>query len=100
MNTSQRSAGSGSTASPVWIPGSGRGSSKIGTYAPYSAKVWLNGHEWAKRQATRAGIAFTALSNGFANCDQSGPMQAICNTFGPEHVQAFFDRWITTLPTR
>jgi len=27
-------------------------------------------------------------------------MQAICNTFGPEHVQAFFDRWITTLPTR
>lgn len=25
--------------------------------------------EWAKRQATKAGIGFTALSNGFASCD-------------------------------
>jgi hypothetical protein len=25
----------------------------------------LNGHEWAKRQAERAGLAFQALDNGF-----------------------------------
>jgi hypothetical protein len=79
-------------------PDFGPGFIKICTYAPWPAKVWLNGHEWAKRQATRAGLAFTALSNGFASCDQPERLQAICDSFGPGHVQAFFDRWITTIP--
>lgn len=72
---------------------------KICTYGPWFARVWVNGHEWAKRQAAKAGIRFTALSNGFASCDQPERLQAICDTFGPEHVQAFFDRWITQIPT-
>ena len=59
---------------------------KICTYGPWFARVWVNGHEWAKRQATKAGIAFTSLSNGFASCDQPGRLQAVCDTFGPEHV--------------
>jgi hypothetical protein len=80
-------------------PEFGPGFIKICTYAPWPAKVWLNGHEWAKRQATRAGLAFTALSNGFASCDQPEQLQAICDSFGPGHVQAFFDRWIMTIPT-
>src|SRR6185437_16044528 len=36
---------------------------KICTYFPYPAKIWINGHEWAKRQARHAGIGFTELSN-------------------------------------
>ena len=28
---------------------------KICTYFPYPIKVWINGHEYAKRQAARAG---------------------------------------------
>src|SRR5439155_16151876 len=43
---------------------------KLCTYAPWPAKVWLNGHEWVKRQATRAGLAYTALENGFASCPE------------------------------
>jgi len=39
---------------------------KVCAHFPYPAKIWVNGHEWAKRQAERAGIGFTALSNGFA----------------------------------
>ena len=30
---------------------------KFGTYFPYTAKLCLNGHEYVKRQLTRAGIA-------------------------------------------
>jgi hypothetical protein len=45
---------------------------KVCSYFPYPAKVWLNGHEWAKRQATQAGIGFTELSNGFATADDPG----------------------------
>ncbi|MGZ4181581.1 MAG: hypothetical protein ACXVUL_12990 [Solirubrobacteraceae bacterium] len=72
---------------------------KICTHAPYGARVWVNGHEWAKRQALRAGLGFTELHNGFASCSDPERLQAICDSFGPEHLQAFFDRWIIQIPT-
>ncbi len=77
----------------------GPGFIKICSYFPYPAKVWLNGHEWAKRQAERAGIPFSALSNGFAGCDDPARLQALCDRFGPGDVQAFFDRWTAVIPT-
>ena len=77
----------------------GPGFIKICTYFPYPAKVWLNGHEWAKRQARRARIAFTELANGFAACPRPERLQAICDALGPAEVQAFFDRWIAKVPT-
>ncbi len=55
---------------------------KICTYFPYPAKVWVNGHEWAKRQAAHAGIAYTSLPNGFASCDDREALAAICERFG------------------
>jgi hypothetical protein len=33
---------------------------KFCSYFPYNAKLCINGSEWAKRQATKAGIGFTA----------------------------------------
>jgi hypothetical protein len=77
----------------------GPGFIKICTYFPYPAKVWVNGHEWAKRQAQRAHLAFTALANGFASCPRPDRLQAICDRFGPGDIQAFFDRWIAVIPT-
>jgi hypothetical protein len=71
---------------------------KIATYFPYPMKVWLNGHEWAKRQCAKAGIGFTALSNGFASCDDPTGLQAICDRLGPADIQAFVDRWLGVLP--
>jgi hypothetical protein len=68
----------------------GPGFIKICTYFPHPAKVWCNGHEWAKRQAAKAGIAFTALANGFASCSDS---------FGPGDIQHFFDHWSGVIPT-
>jgi len=72
---------------------------KLCTYAPWAARVWLNGHEWAKRQALRDGLAFGELHNGFASCSDPARLQAICDSFAAEHVQAFFDRWIAEIPT-
>jgi len=82
----------------VMDPDFGPGFIKICTYFPYPAKVWVNGNEWAKRQAARAGIGFRALANGFAACDQPEQLQEICDGFGPEAVQGFFDRWIGAIP--
>ena len=39
---------------------------KFCSYFPYNAKLCLNGHHWAQRQAARAGIGFTAMDNAFA----------------------------------
>jgi hypothetical protein len=52
----------------LWDADFGPAFIKICAYFPYPIKVWLNGHEWAKRQATGVGIEFTELSNGFATC--------------------------------
>ena len=72
---------------------------KICTYFPYPAKVWCNGHEWAKRQTARARVPFTELANGFASCARPERLQGICDRFGPADVQALFDRWIGRIPT-
>jgi hypothetical protein len=76
----------------------GPGFIKFCTYCPWPGKVWLNGHEWVKRQADREGIEFTALQNGFAACQQPERLQALCDSLDPADVQAFFDRWITVIP--
>ena len=46
---------------------------KFCSYFPYNAKLCINGNEWAKRQAAKAGIGFTALDNGFAAVDDVRP---------------------------
>ena len=82
----------------LWDEEFGPGFIKICAYFPYPAKVWVNGHEWAKQQARHAGIGFSELSNGFATCDQPAELQAICDRLGPEDIDAFFDRWMAVLP--
>jgi hypothetical protein len=71
---------------------------KFCTYFPYTAKLCINGHEWAKRQATKAGIAHTALDNGFATCADPVAVQTICDQLGPAQVQALLDKWLQILP--
>jgi hypothetical protein len=83
----------------VWDAEFGPGFIKVCSYFPYPAKVWVNGHEWAKQQAHRHGIAFTELANGFATCDQPDALQAICDALGPADIQAFFERWLARIPT-
>jgi len=83
----------------IWDGEFGPGFIKMCTYFPYPAKVWLNGHEWAKQQATTAGVGFTELANGFGSCDEPAALQGICDRLGPADVDAFFDRWMTIIPT-
>jgi hypothetical protein len=82
----------------LWDKDFGPAFIKVCTYFPYPLKVWLNGHEWAKRQATHAGIGFTELSNGFASCDDPSGLQDICDRLGPGTIEVFFERWMSRLP--
>jgi hypothetical protein len=82
----------------LWDEQMGAAFIKVCTYFPYPMKIWVNAHEWAKRQATAAGIGFTALSNGFASCDDPAALQAVCDRFGPGAVRVFAERWWARLP--
>ncbi|MGH3524495.1 MAG: hypothetical protein ACRDU4_17140, partial [Mycobacterium sp.] len=82
----------------LWDDDFGPAFVKVCAYFPYPLKVWLNGHEWAKRQAAKAGIGFVELSNGFATCTDPAGLQAICDRLGPGLINVFFARWLSRLP--
>jgi hypothetical protein len=83
----------------LWDPDWGGAFWKTNAYAPYPVWLWLNGHEWAKRQLERAGVAYTALDNGFASCEDPAGLQRICDRLGPGAVKQFFWRWQRRLPS-
>jgi hypothetical protein len=74
---------------------------KFSTYFPYTAKLCINGNEWAKRQATKAGIRFEPLDNGFATITDPADVarvQQICDSLGPTHIDALLRKWLRILP--
>ena len=82
----------------VWDDDCGPTFVKVCAYFPYPMKIWVNGHEWANRQALKAGIGFTELSNGFASAADSAALQAICDRLGPGAIRVFAERWWSILP--
>ena len=71
---------------------------KVCSYAPWATKLCLNGHEWAKRQLEKEGIAYEALDNGFLSCAEPQRLQQICDSLGPEDIDRVFRRWLRRLP--
>jgi len=71
---------------------------KFSSYFPYTAKLCINGNEWAKRQAAKAGIGFEELDNGFASCDDPAGLQKICDRLSPAKIDALLRKWLRALP--
>ena len=71
---------------------------KVCSYAPWSTKLCLNGHEWAKRQLDQRGIAYEALDNGFLSCAEPEKLQQICDSLGPEQIDSVFRKWLKRIP--
>ena len=71
---------------------------KFCSYFPYNAKLCINGHEYAKCQLRKEGIAFKALDNGFVSCQEPKRLQKICDDLGPEQIEGLFHRWRDRLP--
>jgi len=71
---------------------------KFCSYFPFNAKLCLNGHEYAKRQLARKGIAFAALDNGILKCADPKRLQAICNGLSAAKIDALLRKWLRLLP--
>lgn len=71
---------------------------KVCSYAPWSIKLCLNGHEWAKRQLEHRGIAYEALDNGFLTCADPRKLPQICDSLGPEQIDGVLRKWLSRIP--
>jgi hypothetical protein len=71
---------------------------KVCTYFPYNAKLCINGHEYAKRQLAKEGIAFAALDNGVLSCADPRRLQHICDGLSAAKIDALLRKWLARLP--
>ena len=71
---------------------------KFCSYFPYNAKLCINGNEWAKRQAAKAGVGFAAVDNGFAWCEDPARLQKICHRLSAAKIDALLRKWLALLP--
>ena len=71
---------------------------KVCSYAPWSLKLCLNGHEWAQRQMEKQGVAFETLDNGFRSCADPKKLQETCDRLGSEEIERLFRKWLHRLP--
>ncbi len=71
---------------------------KLSGYAPWGGRVWLNGHEWAKRQLARRGVGFASLDNGFRSVDDTALLDELTDSLGADEIRAYFARWMAQLP--
>jgi len=71
---------------------------KLSGYAPWGGRVYLNGHEWAKRQLAKRGVRYVSLDNGFRAVDDPVLLDALTASLGPDQIRAYFARWMRELP--
>jgi len=71
---------------------------KFCSYFPYHAKLCLNGHEYAKRQLEREGVACEALDNGIRSCADPKRLQQICDSLSAAKIDALLSKWLARLP--
>ncbi len=71
---------------------------KFCSYFPYNAKLYLNGHEYAKRQLSKEGVAYQALDNGFLSCAGPSRLQEIADGLSPTQIDGMLRKWLGYLP--
>ena len=71
---------------------------KFSSYFPYTGRLIINGNEYAKRQAAKAGIGFAPLDNAFAAIDDVAAVQAICDGLDEDKITALAAKWLNILP--
>jgi hypothetical protein len=71
---------------------------KFCSYFPYNGRLCINGHEYAKQQLAKQGIAFEALDNGVLACDDPTRLQQICDRLSPHKIDRLLRKWLALLP--
>nr|VFK14119.1 MAG: hypothetical protein BECKLPF1236B_GA0070989_105710 [Candidatus Kentron sp. LPFa] len=71
---------------------------KFASYFPYTARICISGHKYAKRQLAIEGIEFEALDNGILSCADPTRLQQILDELNEEKIEALVSKWLDRLP--
>jgi len=71
---------------------------KFSSYFPYTARVCINGYEYAKRQLEKAGVPHEPLDNGFFSCSDPRRLQRILDALDEQKIRRLFEKWLRRLP--
>ncbi len=67
-------------------------------YFPFTGQIYFNGHEYARQQCLKAGIAFTSLDNAFGSVSDATAVQRICDGLTDQKIYRFAGKWLARLP--
>jgi hypothetical protein len=67
-------------------------------YFPFTGQIYFNGHEYAKQQCRKQGIAFTALDNAFGAAEDAEAVQRACDSLDDQKIYRFAGKWLARLP--
>ena len=71
---------------------------KFSSYFPYTARINLNGHEYAKRQLEKEGVTYEALDNGVLKCEDPVRLQQILDELNEIKIERVIRKWFSRLP--
>jgi hypothetical protein len=67
-------------------------------YFPFTGQIYFNGHEYAKQQCRKEGIAFTSLDNAFGTASDAKAVQRTCDGLTDQKIYRFAGKWLARLP--
>jgi hypothetical protein len=66
---------------------------RVGSFFPFHATYWLNGHSFMERELTRKQIGFHKDDNAFLAVDDVAALQAAADRLSPEIIRKQLDYW-------
>jgi hypothetical protein len=70
---------------------------RICPYFPFNLTVWLNGHNWLKRQLDNEAIPYETCDNLFTACQRPERLQQLSDAFAPTHIVQSVHAWMARL---
>ena len=66
---------------------------RMGSFLPFQATYFLNGHNFIERQLTRAGVSFKKRDNAFLSCADPEALKTAADAFTPDAIRERLDYW-------
>lgn len=66
---------------------------RIGTFLPFPATYYLNGHSIVEVELTRKGVTFRKRDNAFLSCSEPATLQSIADGLSPALIRERLEYW-------
>jgi len=70
---------------------------RVGSFFPFQATYWLNGHSFIEQELNRAGVGFHKNDNAFLAVDDPAALQAAADRLDPALMRERLDYWTLVL---